>query len=74
MSYTSDSGYLPPRAGARFRSDEPRIFHVRGVGWFVRTRGNTLRQAGYETEDGLAGPFPAELNARVFVEKYLKGD
>lgn len=74
MEYNTDSAHLPPRAGVQFRSNEPRIFHVKGVGWFVRTRGNTMRQQGYQSEDGLAGPFPAELNAQLFVDKYLRGD
>ena len=63
------------RLGAKYRSNESRLFYIKNLGWFLRMRGEFNSVSGLTASHGVAGPFPnqdiafAYLRRSIFKEK-----
>jgi len=59
------------RGGKQYRSHRQRFFYIKGVGWFVRTRGDIELSEGMELLDGILGPYNTRAKARFQLLKLI---
>lgn len=59
------------RGGEQYRCHSKRFFHIKGVGWFVRTRGEIELSEGMELLNGILGPFNSPAKAKFHLLKII---
>jgi len=59
------------RRGRNLRQHSERYFHLKPLGWFLRTRGDVELTQGMEVSDGIVGPFQSKAAAKFFLLKLI---